>query len=183
MSYQANYDTALTYINAGLIDRAYEALSKALKDVPESDKVQDNVVYLRTLSLLGKLSMEKNRKDEAMRYVEEGLSVRSDHPDLLFLRILYLWDQERFDEMFGSLISYLITFLSPEQKKYGCEFIGQGAVDEVFKTLLPVSYRSSVSNKETIDVIRRLSEKTQNEIIRRAYEMMVEIDAKRESEA
>jgi tetratricopeptide (TPR) repeat protein len=178
MSYEANYNTALTYLNAGLTDRAFELLDKAAKEVPDGEKTRDNAVYLKILSLLAKINLEKGMKDAATLYIEEGLKVKTDHSDLLFLKALYLWDTNRYDEMFGAIVTYLVSLVTLERDKYDYEFTGEGALKEVFETLIPVAYKKSQTRGETITIVKQLAEKTQNALLQRAYDVMLEMDRK-----
>lgn len=176
MSYEANYNTALTYLSAGLTDRAFELLDKALKEVSETEKTEDNPVYLKILSLLAKINLQKGMKDAASLYIEEGLKVKTDHSDLLFLKALYLWDSNRYDEMFGAIITYLVSLITAERDKYSYEFTEEGALKEVFETLIPIAFRNSQTRKETMPIVKQLVEKTQSALLERAYNLMLEID-------
>lgn len=180
MIYEANYNTALTYLNAGLTDRAFELLDKALKDVPTGEKTEDNAVYLKILSLLAKINLERGNRQEVLKYIAEGLNVKGDHSDLLFLKSLFFWDEKRYDEMFGAIITYLVSLVTAERDKYNYEFTGEGALKEVFETLIPVAYKNSQTREETIGIVKQLAEKTQNALLQRAYDviLILEIDRK-----
>lgn len=181
MSYEANYNTALTYIRAGLADRAYESLVKSLDAIEDSEKVRDNIIYLKVLTQLARISLERAKRDEAIKYIEQGLAVRSDFSDLLFLKSLFFWDEGHYDEMFGSIISYLVSLLSPDSRECGYEFAGEGSLKEVFETLIPTAYRETANHGEIAHLLKQLAEKTQNELIQKAYKLLLELDKEREA--
>ncbi len=182
MSYEANFNTALTYIRSGLTDRAVECLHKALAGVSLNEKNKDNVVYLRILTLLARLCIERGRRDEAMNYIHEGLNLKDNHSDLLFLSSLYYFDEKRFDEMTGTLITYLVSLSQSDAAGYDYEFTGRGALKEVFERLIPASYSKAASHREIRDIISQLSEKTGDEMLKHAYKIMVEIDESRKAQ-
>ena len=182
MSYEANFNTALTYIRSGLPDRAVECLHKALAGVSVNDKNKDNVIYLRILTLLARLGIERGRRDEALNYINEGLNLRENHSDLLFLNALYLLDEKRYDEVAGTLITYLVSLIQSDAAKYDYEFTGAAALKEVYGRLIPVAYSRAVSHREILNIMKQLSEKTGSELIIQAYKIMLEIDERIEAE-
>ncbi len=182
MSYEANFNTALTYIRSGLTDRAVECLHKALAGVSLNEKNRDNVVYLRILTFLARLGIERGRRDEAMNYINEGLNLKDNHSDLLFLSSLYYFDEKRYDEMTGTLITYLVSLSQSDAAGYDYEFTGTGALKEVFERLIPASYSKAASHREIRDIISQLSEKTGDEMLKHAYKIMVEIDERRKAQ-
>jgi hypothetical protein len=129
--------------------------------------------------LLAKLNLEKGDRMEAVRHIDEGLKVKNNHSDLLFLRALCFFDEKRFDEMFESMVRYLVSFMEQDPGRYEYEFTGSSALKETFDNLVPRAYKEAAGHKEMIDIIRRMAEKNQNELIQRAYEVMREVDAKR----
>ncbi len=181
MSYEANYNTALTYIRSGLMDRALESLHTALVGIPNNEKNKDNVIYLRILTLLARVGLEKGNRHEAIDYIDQGLNIMEDHADLLFLKSLYFCDDKRYDEMAGTIVAYLVSLVTSDVSRYDYEFTGESAVREVFERLIPISYKRAVAHKEILGIVRRLSEKTDNGLIKQAYSIMVEIDKKRET--
>src|SRR3989304_583993 len=144
MSYEANFNTALTYIRSGLSDRAMESLHKALAGVSLEDKTPDNVIYLRILTLLARLGLERGRRDDALNYINEGLNLRENHSDLLFLNALYLLDEKRYDEVAGTLITYLVSLIQSDAAKYDYEFTGTAALREGNRAPIPVAYSRAV---------------------------------------
>lgn len=181
MSYEANYETAMTYFNAGLKDRAQEALSRALNTIEEKEKNKENVIYFRVLTLLARSALEKGERQEAMRYIVEGLKLKQDHADLLFMECLFFWDRRHYNEMLAALLNYLVAIISPEAKKFRYEFVGEGALKEVFENLLPVSYGHSTQQEKTMGIVEKLSETTRHPLLRRTYHIMQEVAAKRGS--
>src|SRR4030067_1152567 len=176
MSYEANFNSALTYIRSGLPDRAVECLHKALAGVSINEKKPDNIIYLRILTLLARLGLERRRRNEALKYINEGINLRDNHSDLLFLSSLYYFDEKRYDEMTGTLITYLVSLSQSDAAGYDYEFTGRGALKEGFERLIPASYSKAASHREIRDIISQLSEKTGDEMLKHAYKIMVEID-------
>jgi tetratricopeptide (TPR) repeat protein len=176
VSYQANYDTAITYLRVGLEDRAKESLEKTLESVPGNEKTNDNIVYLKTLFLLSKINLEKNNMKEALQYLDEGLHVKKDHADLLFLWSLCLGNAKRYDEMFASLIRYLVSLTARDEDRYEYEFSGDAALGEVCDKLIPLSYTHSSTPQEFCAIVRQLAEKTQSPAINKALETITAID-------
>jgi len=176
VSYQANYDTAITYLRVGLEDRARESLEKTLESVPDNEKTDDNIVYLKTLFLLSKINLEKDDIRKALQYLDEGLRVKKDHADLLFLWSLCLRNAKRYDEMFASLITYLVSLTARDEGRYEYEFSGEAALGEVCDKLIPLSYTHSSAPREFCDVVKRLAEKTQNPAINKALEAITALD-------
>lgn len=176
MSYEANFNTALTYIRSGLPEMAVEALYKALAGVSVNEKTPENIVYLRILTQLARLSLERGRRDEAFKYISEGLKLRKDHTDFLFLNALYLLDENKYDQVTGTLITYLVSLLQADAAKYDYEFTSAGALKEVYGRLIPASYSKSVTHVDILNIVRQLSEKTGSELISQAYRIMLEID-------
>jgi tetratricopeptide (TPR) repeat protein len=180
MSYEANYETALTYLRSGLTERSLELLLKALEEVPLEEKTKYNAIYLRILALLSRIYLQKGQRSEAIRYIEEGLEIKDNHSDLLFLKSLYFWDEQRYDEMLGTLITYLVSLTSPDTNKYSYEFAGTPALQEVFNKLIPAAHKKSTVTQEIRDILKRLVEKTGNELIRQAYELLLKMDSEKE---
>ncbi|MEK7321707.1 MAG: hypothetical protein AABZ84_01350, partial [Pseudomonadota bacterium] len=90
MSYTANFDTAKIYLKTGLKARAQEYLVKVVEAIPTHECVAGNLVYLKTLTLLARLSLEGGERARCIGYVDRGLAVKADHADLLFLKALLL---------------------------------------------------------------------------------------------
>ncbi|OPY73302.1 MAG: hypothetical protein A4E64_02633 [Syntrophorhabdus sp. PtaU1.Bin058] len=176
MNYQANYDTAITYLRVGLEDRARESLEKTLESVPDEEKTGDNIVYLKTLFLLSKINLEKDDMRKALQYLDEGLRVKKDHADLLFLWALCLGNAKRYDEMFASLITYLVSLTTNDESRYEYEFSGEAALGEVCNKLIPLSYMHSSAPREFCDVVKRLAKTTQSPVMNKVLEAITAIN-------
>lgn len=177
MSYLANLETAVTYINAKLTDRAQESLYKALAGVPQEDKRGDNPVYLRILALLGKTHFERNDQAGARKYVEEGLALSPNHPDFLFMNILHFWGQSRHEEMFGAVIAFLAALVTGGDKGFVCDFANDATLEELFKTLVPKAYRKSSGKAGMKAVVEKLFAATGSPLFGQVCRIMNEIDA------
>ncbi|MBI5142591.1 MAG: hypothetical protein HZA20_10470 [Nitrospirae bacterium] len=180
MSYLANLETAVTYINAKLTDRAQESLFKALAGVPDEDKRADNPVYLRILALLGKTHFERNDPGGALKYVQEGLALRPNHPDFLFMNILHMWGQGRHEEMFSAVITYIAALVTGGAEGLACDFANEATLEELFKTLVPKSYRKSAGKAEMKAVVEKMLAATNSPLFGRVCGIMNEIDAEAE---
>jgi tetratricopeptide (TPR) repeat protein len=163
----------------GQKELAIESLKRAMEQIPDNEKTRDNAAYLKMLVLIAKFNFEKKEGEEAIKNIEEGLKIKDDHSDLLFLKALYLLDNKMFDEMLAVLINYLLTLTGPDRDRYDYEFVGQNAINEVFNNLIPLGYRNSVQHKNIKDIVKKMVDASQNENIKRAYDLMNEIDEKR----
>ncbi|BCB96079.1 hypothetical protein JZK55_10010 [Dissulfurispira thermophila] len=179
MSYEANFNSALTYMKLGQKELAIDSLKRAMAQIPDNEKTKENAAYLKMLVMIAKFNFEKKQGEEAIKNIEEGLKIKDDHSDLLFLKALYLLDNKMFDEMLVTLINYLLTISDAESKKYDYEFVGEKALNEVFSNLIPLSYKNSVQHKNIKDIVKKMVDVSQNENIKRAYDLMNEIDEKR----
>lgn len=179
MSYQSNFNSALTYMKLGQKDLAIDSLKRAMAQIPDNEKTKENAAYLKMLTMIAKFNFEKKEGEEAIKNIEEGLKIKDDHSDLLFLKALYLLDNKIFDEMLAVLINYLLTLTSPDKDRYDYEFVGQNAIDEVFNNLLPLAYKRALQYKSIIGIVEKMVSASQNEYIKKAYDLMCEIDSKR----
>lgn len=179
MSYEANFNSALTYMKLGQKELAIDSLKRAMAQIPENEKTKENAAYLKMLVMIAKFNFEKKEGEEAIKNIEEGLKIKDDHSDLLFLKALYLLDNKMFDEMLATLINYLLTISDEETKKYDYEFAGEKALNEVFSNLVPLSYKHSTQHKNIKEIVKKLVDASQNEYIKRVYDLMNEIDEKR----
>jgi len=177
MSYRANLETAVTYINAKLVERAQESLFKALAGVPEDEKRSDNPVYLRILALLAKTHFERNDQAGARKYVEEGLALSPNHPDFLFMNILHFWGVGRHEEMFGAVIAYIASLITGGAEGTACDFANEATLEELFKTLVPRAYRKSSGKAEMKAVVEKMLAATNSPLFARVCRIMNEIDA------
>ncbi|MEW6417021.1 MAG: hypothetical protein AB1480_02745 [Nitrospirota bacterium] len=176
MSYEANYNSALSYLKLGQIDLAVESLHRAYSQVPDKAKRDDNAVYLKILSLLARFNLEEKDPQKVWNYVDEGLRIKENHIDLLFLKSLLLLDERRFDEMLVTLITYLLSFDTEEIKKYNYELVNEATLKEIFDNLIPLSYRNSIYGVVIKDKVKIILEKTGNKNIERVLNIMASAD-------
>ncbi len=176
MSYQANFQSALSYFKLGDIGKAVESLYRAYEQVPSDEKTRDNGIYLKTLSLLARFGLEQKPREHVWNLVNEGLAVKDDHVDLLFLKALMLLDEKNYDDMLVTLISYVLhTRSSDEAEKYRYELIGEKFDSEVFENLLPAAYRQAPSGNA---VRERLASFGREDVrIQRALAVMADLEA------
>jgi len=178
MSYTANLETAITYHTTGLDDRALEMLDTAM-----NARNGENPAYLKILSMLAKINLTRSQGEAAWDHVKQGLALKEDHVDLLFLRVLILMDMQQYDEMLSTLIKYILALVSPQVKpgevNYMYEYTGEGALSSLFKTLIPTAYVNSITHDQSLEIIRKLVNKVNHPVLSQAYEIMQEIDNKR----
>lgn len=179
MSYQSNFNSALTYMKLGQKELAIESLKRAMEQIPDNEKTKENAAYLKMLTMIAKFNFEKKEGEEAIKNIEEGLKIKDDHSDLLFLKALYLLDNRMFDEMLAVLINYLLTLTSPDKDRYDYEFVGQNAINEVFNNLFPLAYKRALQYKSIIGIVEKIVNASQNEYVKKAYDLMHDIDSKR----
>ena len=183
MSYQSNFNSALTYMKLGQKELAIESLKRAMAQIPDKEKTKDNAAYLKMLALIARFSFEKKDGNEAIKNIEEGLKIKDDHADLLFLKALYFLDNKMFEDMLAVLVNYLLTLAEPDKKIFDYEFTGENAINEVFNNLIPMAYKNATQYKNIKDIVKKLSDASQSEYIERAYNLMSEIDEKREKQS
>jgi predicted Zn-dependent protease len=171
-SYTANYQSALSYLKLNLKDPARETLKRALSQVSQDEMREDNPIYLGIVSTLAILSLEQADFEGACRYVDQGLSVKKNHLDLLFIKALLLMDQKRYDEMLEAIIHYLLAKGNGEEGVYQYRYAHEGALKEVYDNLLPTSYRLAFQQNEIKELVRKLSEAARNEWLKKACEVM-----------
>ncbi len=171
-SYVANYNFSLSYLKSNQKDAAGEALESALAQVPENEKNGNNPVYLSILLLLAFLGLEKNDFERVARYAEEGLAVKKDHADLLFVKALLLMDLKRFDEMLEVLIHYLLALDAADREKFDYKYTSEAALKEVYYSLLPVACKNAFEFGKMRDITQRLCKATGSEWLKKACEVM-----------
>lgn len=179
-SYAANYQSALSYLKLNLKEPAKETLKRALAQVSQDEMREDNPVYLGIISTLAILSLEQADFEAVCRYVDQGLSVKKDHLDLLFLKTLLLMDQKRYDEMLETIIHYLLAKGSGEEGVYDYRYAHAGALKEVYENLLPMSYRLAFQQDQIKGLVQKLSQAARNEWLKKAYEIMIKMDDSRD---
>ncbi len=174
MSYVANLDSARTYLKVGRVERARESLLRALSGVPAEEKVASNGAYLNILSLLAKLAFGEKPKGPVEEYINEGLRVKSDHADLLFLNVLLLLEAKRFDEMLATLGIFLVS--AAPDTHYMYEFAGDKALQEVFTNLLPTAYQHCSRRDELKALFTRLAAASGTPALTRALDVFATLD-------
>jgi tetratricopeptide (TPR) repeat protein len=163
----------------GQKELAIDSLKRAMAQIPDNEKTKENAAYLKMLTIISKFNFEKKEGEEAIKNIEEGLKIKDDHSALLFLKALYLLDNKLFDEMLATLINYLLTISDTEVKKYDYEFVGEKAINEVFSNLIPLAYKHATQRKNIKDIVKKMVDASQNENIKKVYDLMNEIDEKR----
>ncbi len=183
MDYRANYDTALTYLEAGLKHKGIEALCKIYNGMMESGVIDDRETFLKLTAIMAKIAMENGKEGEAVRFIEEGLSVDQYDCDLLFLKAMVFWDQGRHDEMFAALVSYLLSLSLQDVQEKGYRYVNDLSISKVFGTLVPIAYKSSEAHEETGRIVRDLAGTTPNPYLSRLVEVMDGLDESRIKES
>ncbi len=178
-SYVANYNYALSYLKLGQKETAIEALKRALSQVPENEKNEENAIYLSILSALAFLVIENKDFESVARNVEEGLAVKKDHADLLFMKTLLLMNLRRFDEMLETIIHYLLALEEKGAEKFNYGYAHEGAVKEIYNNLLPMAYKCAFEHAQIREIVHKLYKSAGSEGLKRAYDLMVEIDSTR----
>ena len=181
-SYTANYHSALSYLKLNLKDPARETLKRALSQVSPEERHEDNPVYLGIVSTLAILSLENADFAGAGQYVDQGLSAKKNHLDLLFLKSLLLMDQKKYDEMLESIIHFLLALAEGDKEIYDYRYSHDGALKEVYENLLPTSYRCAFQYAEIKALVQKLSQAADNEWLKKAYDVMVQIDGQRKDQ-
>lgn len=163
MNYTANCETAKTYIKAGLNDTAYEYLIDTLKSVPKKERTGENGAFLEIIVFLAQLELFKNQKKNAIKRIELGLKLNPNHIDLLFLKTLYLWNEKRFDDMFVTLMHYLMGILLITQTATQYNYASKHAQKEIIEKLLPDAYFGSNNRLEFSQAICHLAARSKHE--------------------
>lgn len=176
MSYQANFQSALSYLKLGDVAKAVESLNRAYAQMPDAEKTRENSSYLKTVSLLARFGLDQQDRERVWTLVNEGLTVKEDHVDLLFIKALLLLDEKRYDDMLVTLISYILhTMSAGEAEAYRYELIGEKFDVEVFENLLPAAYRQAPSGNA---VRERLASFGSADVrIQRALAVMADLEA------
>jgi len=178
-AYEANYNSALTFLKYQQNDAAIETLKKALSQVPEDEISDKNAVYLSILAVLSFLLLQKSEIVNSYQYVEQGLAVKKNHADLLFVNALILLDYKRYDEMMEAIINYLLALGEKESEKYDYRYIHEQALKEVYDTLLPMAYRDASKSDKIKDIVERLCAASDNEWLKKALDIMIAVDKSR----
>lgn len=174
--YIANFNSAISYLKIGQNEHAKESIRRALSQVPDDAKRGDNPVYLKILALSARFAIEEKDYDAANIYISEGIALKDDHADLLFLKALIMMDHRRYDEMFAELIKYLLSCGAGDAKNYDYDFVNTAALQEAMEKLLPTAYENALDHASLRNVVERLSDVSGNEYLKRAHEIMQSID-------
>ena len=122
----------------GMKEQALDCLNLAFSHVSSENKTVDNGLYFNILTDLSALSIEKLDKERAKALIEEGLSVKKDHTDLLFLNILLLMDENRYDEVIEAIINYLLSSANGDIDLYNYRYTHDGVLKEIYENLLEI---------------------------------------------
>lgn len=176
IAYEANYKSALSYLKQSLKEQAIDCLNRAYSQILNEHKTPDNFIYLDILTNLAILNLEKGKRETAEKLIYEGISVKSDHTDLLFLKSLVLMDEMKYDEMLQAIIHFFLSFDSGDASLYNYKYVHEGVIKEVYGNLLPTAYRYAFEYKAIRDVVGRLSKASNNEWLKKASDIMAEMD-------
>lgn len=174
-SYEANYRSGLSFMKLALKEQALDCFNRAYGQVPEREKIEDNVIYLDILNHLANLTLEKSERGRSIRFVEEGLALKKDHADLLFLQSLLYMDEKRYDEALQAMIHYFLSLGEENAYRYNYRCIHEGALKEIYDHLLPTAYRSASEPRAIREVVDRLCKSTQNGWLIQAHEVMARL--------
>ncbi len=175
-AYIANLNSAIAYLKMGKREHARESLSRALSQVPENEKTTDNLYYIRMLSFLGAMAVGDGDYASAARYIEEGLALREIHADLLYMRLLVLMHRGAYNAMFPDVLKYLIACGADDSTIYDAGFATQESINKVLNEILPLAYENSTGREAYLAAVTRFIDATGNELLKRAYEIMTEMD-------
>ena len=178
MSYSGNLETAEIYLSAGLKDRTEEYLDDVLATVPQSERIGNNPVYLKALELRARLRLEAGDRDSAIRCIDEGLGLKQDHLDLLFLKALFLWDMQHYDDMFVALIDFLVAVTGEQQPEFRYEYGGKNVIEKVMGELLPMSFAKAPSRDQLEQAIAARAMNSSNEVIQAVYSVIQKVQKK-----
>ncbi len=178
-AYEANFNSALTFLKYQQNDAAVETLKKALPQVPADEINDKNAVYLGILAVLSFLLLQKSEIRDAHQYVEQGLAVKKNHADLLFVKALILLDYKRYDEVLEAIINYLLALGEKDSEKFDYRYIHERALKEIYDTLLPMAYKDASQRDKIKGIVERLCAVSDNEWLKKARDIMTEIDNSR----
>lgn len=174
-SYEANYRSGLSFMKLSLKDQARDCFYRAYAQVPAGEKNESNLVYLDILNHLANLALEKSERGRSIRFVEEGLALKKDHADFLFLQSLLYMDEKRYDEALQAMIHYFLSLGEENACRYNYRCIHEGALKEIYDHLLPTAYRSASEPRSIQGVVDRLCKATQNKFLIQAHDVMVRL--------
>jgi hypothetical protein len=179
-NYEANLDTAISYLKSDQRAGAVETALMALSQIPDEDKRQDNYVYFKILSLVARFAVEDGRTARAEALIDEGLALRKMHADLVFLKSLIYNSRRQYGEMLTSLISYMIAADLPESESCGYDFVNPAAMKEVLEKYLPLAYNNTPNHAQILtlveDTLSKLREISSGYSLEQAFNVMSAID-------
>jgi tetratricopeptide (TPR) repeat protein len=176
-SYIANLNTAVAYLKMGKRDQARDSLKRAFSQVPEDEKKSDNLSYVKILSYTAAIAIGDEDYAKAAKYVEEGLSLKEGHADLLFMRLLVLRHRGAYNAMFPDVLKYLIACSSAEDRTiYEYGFTTPELIKQVMDEILPPAYENSADHEAYMAAVTRFVENTGSPFLKMAHEIMTNID-------
>jgi hypothetical protein len=179
-NYEANLDTAISYLKSNQRDSAVKTTNMALSQVPGQDKLTDNYTFFKILSLAARFAIEDGLTARADALVQEGLSLKKMHADLLFLNSLICNSRHQYGEMLTSLISYLIAADLPEHELCGYDFVNPVAMKEVLGKYLPLAYNNTPNHEQILalvgDTLDKLKAISSGYSLEQAFRIMDDID-------
>jgi hypothetical protein len=179
-NYEANLDTAISYLKSDQRDSAVKTANMALSQVPAEDKRPDNYVFFKLLSLVARFAVEDGKTARAEALVEEGLALKKMHADLMFLKSLIHNSRHQYGEMLTSLISYLIAADLPERELCGYDFVNPMAMKEVLEKYLPLAYKNTPNHEQILllveNTLTKLKDISSGYSLEEAFNVMAAID-------
>lgn len=175
-SYDANYQSGLSYLKLNLKEQALDCFNRAYAQLRPEDKTPQNSIYFGVIGNLTVFALEEQDREKAKRFVSEGLKINQNHADLLYLESLLFMDEKRYDEMLEGIIHYLMSLDGVDIDRCDYQYTHPGALDEMYENLLPTAYKGAFGAEAIRDIVARLCKKTGNEWLRKAHEVMLKID-------
>ncbi|MFQ5596583.1 MAG: hypothetical protein ACE5GK_00890 [Nitrospiria bacterium] len=175
-SYDANYQSGLSFLKLAMKDEALDCFNRAYSQLTGEQKNPNNAVYFSILSHLAVLALEASDKETAKNFVDEGLKVKRNHADLLYLNALLLMDEMRYDEMMEGIVHYLLALEEGDAEDCHYQYAHPGALKELYENLLPTAYKGAFQAASIRNVVESLAQKTGNRGLQKAYEVMSDLD-------
>jgi tetratricopeptide (TPR) repeat protein len=165
--YKANYESALTYRKVGYNDKAVESLERAYAQLNDEDKSRENRDYVNILRMLIKTRLEQKDLEGAAKTIAEAIKLDPQDADFLFLNLMLLLDAQLHSEMFPVLVNYLLSVDLAKVNNIECEYGSDEAVDEVIKSVLPLSVSHMHDIEDLEYVVKEIFEKAESESIKK----------------
>jgi len=175
-SYDANYQSGLSYLKLHLKDQALDCFHRAYAQLSDEDKTEKNIVFFAILGNLAQFALRGNNMEAAKKWVNEGLCVKENHADLLYLNCLLFLDDKRYDEMLGGIIHFLMALGEGDVDDYAYQYTHPAALDEIYDHLLPTAYKRAIEGDAIRGVVERLCAKTGDKGLKKALDIMQVID-------